>query len=134
MNSSSSTISDSSSYSGDPARAALSESRSTSRRSGSTSAKPTRLDRPASTVVIEASSFNSQSTSPDPSTTPKKSKVSKLDLLGEPSSDSSGSLSMFSDNREDANDLLALSQYAALPATLVPRDQWIPGYSCRVTR
>ena len=37
-------------------------------------------------------------------------------------------------DREDVNDLLAPSQYAAMPTTRVPRDQWIPGYRCRVPR
>ena len=48
--------------------------------------------------------------------------VSKIDLLGEPSSDSSGSLSTSSDDREEVNNLLPPGQYIALPATRVKRD------------
>ena len=58
--------------------------------------------------------------------------MSKIDLLGEPSRDSSGSLSISSDDPEDVSDLLAPSQYAALPTTCVPRDQYIPELICRV--
>ena len=127
-------MSDSSSSSGDDTRAALSGSRSTSRRRTSSSARYTGLDRPAYTIVIEESSSKSRSSSPAPSTTSKKSKVSKIDLLGETSIYLSSSLSISIDDREDVNYLLDPSQYAALPTSRVPRDEWIPGYSCRVSR
>ena len=123
--SSSSTMSASFNSSGDFIRAALSRSRPNSRRRTSSSVNSSVPDLFASTIVIEESILNSRSPSPAPSTTSKKSKVSKIDLLGEPLSDSSGSLSIYSDDREDVSDLMAPRQYAALPTNLVPRDQWV---------
>ena len=125
---------DSYSSSGDDTRAALSGSRSTSLKRASTYAQSCRLDRPASMIVIKESISNLRYSSLYLSTTPKVFKVAKIDLLGEPSSDSSSGLRMSSDDREDVNNLLSPGQYIALPATHVPRDHWIPGYSCRVRR
>ena len=42
------------------------------------------------------------------------SKVAKVNLMGILSSDLSGSISVFSNDNEDVNDLLALVQYSGL--------------------
>ena len=55
-----------------------------------------------------------------------------MDLFGEASSTSDGSLSLPSDAREAKNDLLPAAEYDRLAPARVPRDQWFPGYRDRV--
>ena len=116
----------------DATRAVLLGSRSASRRRASSATTPTGLYSPSSTIIITES--GSRYPLSVPSVASKKSKVSKVDLLVETSSNLSGNLSISSDDREDVKDLLAPGQYAALPAARVPRDQWIPGYSSPAPR
>jgi hypothetical protein len=55
-------------------------------------------------------------------------------MFGEASSSSDGAISMAEEARAPVNTLLSSAEYDALPQTKVPRDQWIPGYRCRVPK
>ena len=100
----------------DSLMAALSSARSTARR---------RLAASSSRSPIEVST---------PDSSPAPLRISIVDLFGEPSSDSDGSLSISSEPRNSCNDLLTVNKFSALPPTTVPRDKWIPGYRNRIPR
>ena len=106
----------SSDHTDDSLMAALSSSRSTARR---------RLAVSSSRSPIEVST---------PDSSPAPLRISRVDLFGEPSSDSDGSLSISSEPRNSCNDLLTVNKFSALPPTTVPRDKWIPGYRNRIPR
>ena len=57
-----------------------------------------------------------------------------VDLFGEPSSDSNGTLSLAGDPRSPCNSLLTSEETSTLPETTIPRDCWIPEYRDRVAR
>ena len=57
-----------------------------------------------------------------------------VDLFGEPSSDSDGTLILSGDPRSWFNSLLTAEEILALPDTTVPRDRWVPGFGDRVPR
>ena len=107
--------------------AALSSSRSSSRRKSATVSGAPSPRKSSSPIVIG-------SPSPIASPTPPSQAISMEDLFGGASSDSDGTLSVKSDTCQPCNKLLTPVAYAALPDTTVPRDQWIPGYRDRVPR
>ena len=55
-------------------------------------------------------------------------------MVGEPSSDFDGTLSLSGDPRSPYKSLLTSEEILALPDTTVPRDRWIPEYRDRVPR
>ena len=63
-----------------------------------------------------------------------KRPVSKVDLIGEASSDYDGSASMSSDVRDAENLLLPPAEYDRLAPARVPRYQWFLAYRGRVPR
>ena len=115
--------------------AALARSRSSSRRK--TLPGSPRTPTPLSPDLIVVDTPSPASGSPaSPITAPPrpKTKVSKVDMFGEASSSSDGAISMAEEARAPVNTLLSSAEYDALPQTKVPRDQWIPGYRCRVPK
>lgn len=115
--------------------AALARSRSSFRRK--TLPGSPRTPPPLSPDLIVVDTPSPASGSPaSPITAPPrpKTKVSKVDMFGEASSSSDGAISMAEEARAPVNTLLSSAEYDALPQTKVPRDQWIPGYRCRVPK
>ena len=64
---------------------------------------------------------------------PAKDRVSIVDLFGEASSDSDGSISMTSGTRDAEKVLLPPVEYDRLAPSLVPRAEWFFGYRDRVS-
>lgn len=115
--------------------AALFGSRSSLQRRGSSSRAPPSSKSAPTPIVVDSPSPEAGSLPcPNRSSPPASRSYSQVNLFGDPSSDSDGSISMNSDPRETENDLLSPDEYSHLPQTQVPRDQWFPGYRARVPR
>uniref|UniRef100_A0AAV1V1D7 Shugoshin C-terminal domain-containing protein n=1 Tax=Peronospora matthiolae TaxID=2874970 RepID=A0AAV1V1D7_9STRA len=126
---------DNSSDAGPRTLAALSRSRSSSWRKVPLGNPTTPFSTLPELIVVDTSSPDVDSpTSLVAASLRPKPKVSKADLFGEASSSSEGPISVTEDVRAPANNRLSLTEYKDLSKSKVPRDQWIPGYHCRVPK
>uniref|UniRef100_A0AAV1UDA5 Uncharacterized protein n=1 Tax=Peronospora matthiolae TaxID=2874970 RepID=A0AAV1UDA5_9STRA len=126
---------DDSSDAGPRTLAALSRSRSSSRRKFPLGNPTTPSSTLPELMVVDTSSSDVDSpTSPVVAPLRPKPKVYKVDLFGKASISSEGPISVTEDVRAPANNLLSSAESKDLPKTKVPRDQWIPGYHCRVPK
>ena len=112
--------------------AALSGSRSSLRRCGSSgNAPPSSGSTPVPSIVDYPSDKPGSSPSSSGSAPPSKRPVSKMDLVGEASSEYDGSFSITSDAREDENSLLPPAEYDRLDRPGYPAINQFPNTAIR---
>uniref|UniRef100_A0AAV1VCE8 Uncharacterized protein n=1 Tax=Peronospora matthiolae TaxID=2874970 RepID=A0AAV1VCE8_9STRA len=118
----------------DETLAAVSGSRSSSRRRASNPATQPSAGLSSNPIVIDTPSSSRDPPPPVDPVIPTVTKLSRAELAGEAFSDSDGAISLPDSPRDHVNPMLSLADYDSLPPTKVFRNQWTPGYRDCVPR